>query len=497
MKLYIGVLILCMSIVLSSCTKLEEEPIGVLSPNGFFKTKADVEASLYGAYGRMASGTSWGGTMIQLLQLRSDMVDIGNPGTPLRRREINSFTDDATNGMTAEIWPIMYSIIGAANNAILGAETIEGSESDKKALEAEGRVVRAYIYYVLVRLYGDIPYIDSAISDPNSVESISKTKESDVYNSIISDLEYGVENLPYKFASGARSRATSGTAATILASVHLTLENWQAAYDNAKWVIDHKGDLGYELVPDSQTLFDATQQDGISEHIFAVDFLGLQRHTDNDDTTGPFTTPSEVGGWDVQVPSLAVYTTWDPRDYRRKVSLDDEILIDGTLTPYTEWGISRPHIAKYNRFVGNAQTDNRQSDTNYPLYRYAEVLLIAAEALNEISGVTEETIGYINEVRERARTWPDHIDTFPEDVSLSIGSDEFRDVVLEERRLELAFEYKRWFDIKRRNLGDEVFKGPNSLEPRLNFDSTKHYLLALPQDELDRNTNLLPQNTGY
>jgi len=488
---------MCITIVFGSCVKLEEEPVGVLAPEGFFKTKTDVEAALFGAYGRMASGTSWGGNIITLLQLRGDMVDIGNPGTPLRRREINSFTDDATNGMTAGIWPIMYSIIGAANNAILGAQTISGSESDKKALEAEGRVVRAYIYYVLVRMYGDVPYIDSAITDPNSIESISKSKVSDIYSGIISDLEYGVQNLPYKFDSGARSRATSGTAATILASVHLTLENWQAAYDNAKWVIDHKGDLQYELVPDFQTLFDATKQDGISEHIFAVDFLGLQRHADNDDTTGPKTTISEVGGWDVQVPSLAVYNTWDSRDYRRKVSLDDEILIEGVLTPYTEWNISRPHIAKFNRFVGNAQTDNRQSDTNYPLFRYAEVLLIAAEALNEVSGPTDEAKGYVNEVRERARRWPDHIDTYPEDVSLSVSSDEFRDLVLEERRLELAFEYKRWFDIKRRSLGEEVFKGPNSLEPRANFDSGKHYLLALPQDELDRNTNLLPQNSGY
>jgi len=85
---------------------------------------------------------------------------------------------------------------------------------------------------------------------------------------------------------------------------------------------------------------------------------------------------------------------------------------------------------------------------------------------------------------------------FPADVATGISKDDFRKLILDERRLELSFEFKRWWDIKRRQMGDEVFKGPNSLEPHANFNSNQ-YLFPIPQSELDKNPNLLPQNTGY
>ena len=102
-------------------------------------------------------------------------------------------------------------------------------------------------------------------------------------------------------------------------------------------------------------------------------------------------------------------------------------------------------------------------------------------------------MGYINQLRARARNWNGTQVTFPADVT---GGD-LTSIVREERRLELAFEYKRWYDIKRWGIGDEVFKGTNSLEPHANFDSSRDYYFPLPQDELDRNENLKPQNSGY
>lgn len=97
----------------------------------------------------------------------------------------------------------------------------------------------------------------------------------------------------------------------------------------------------------------------------------------------------------------------------------------------------------------------------------------------------------------KEKVMPPVANTFPENVATGMSKDAFRDMILEERRIELCFEFKRWWDVKRRDLGDEVFKGANSLEPQSNFSAGKSYLLALPQDELDRNPNLLPQNPGY
>ncbi len=489
-------------IVLSvfACTDLEEDPIGELAPDGFFKTASDVEAAIFGAYGRMASESYWGRKQSLTIMLASDMVAIGNPGTPARRIQINDFTSDAFSGMVSAFWPRSYEIISAANNAIYGAEIIDDDDAVKNALKAEAMFARSFIYFNLVRQFGDIPYLGESVSDPEAVADLSKTSASEVYANIISDLEFGKENLPMK--QNARSRASAGSAATMLADVYLTLGNFEKAYENAKWVIDHAATLDYDLVADYQDLFNAELQDGQKEPIYVIDFLGQQTGSgsEGDDLLGPLTgvRGADMQGWGVGVPSMAAYNSWDDRDYRKSVAFTSEAAKDGVMIPYTEFtNEKRPHIAKYTRFVGTANADKRYTDTNYAIYRYADVLLMAAEAGNEITGPNSELEGYVNQVRARARNAAGIMNDFPENVTAGLSKDEFRDMVLEERRFELSFEMKRWWDIKRRNLGDEVFKGDDSIEPHDNFDSSRDYLLALPQDELDRNPNLLPQNPGY
>ena len=140
--------------------------------------------------------------------------------------------------------------------------------------------------------------------------------------------------------------------------------------------------------------------------------------------------------------------------------------------------------------------NGRGSEFNYAQMRYAEVLLIAAEALNEINPGSAEADSYVNRVRARARNQAGVLSDFPEDVTPGMPQDEFRNMVLEERKWELAFEFKRWYDIKRRQLGEQVF-GAGGLEERPNFTPSRDYLLPLPSDELQRNQNLLPQNPGY
>lgn len=508
MKKYINKFtVILLVISFASCTDLEENPVGVLAPESFFQTPADVEVAIFGAYGRMASESYYGRKLTLSIQLLSDMCDIGDRGTPARRQEINDFRAESNNGMVSAFWPRSYEIISAANSAIAGAESLgDGviSSERRNALIAEARFVRAFAYYHLVQLFSDIPYIDYFINDPESVKTISKTSEADVYAGIIEDLEFSIEHLPMQHPANARTRPSKGTAYTMLASVYLTRGNWQEAYNHAKWVIDNAGELDYALVPDFQNLFvaDGNNQDGIAEHIFAIDFLGLQTGDggEGDDLMGPITgiRGADQNGWSVSVPSLEVYNDWDNRDYRKKVSIEDTTMVEGEPTPYTQYQqVQRPHIAKFARFPGNSNTETRYSDHNYVCFRYAEVLLIAAEALNEVSGPTPEALGYINQIRERARNWAGIMTDFPADVVTGISKDDFRDLVLEERRLELAFEFKRWYDIKRRQLGEEVFTGPTSLEPHDNFDPTTHYLLPLPQDELNRNPNLAPQNQGY
>ena len=486
-----------------SCADLEEKPVGLLAPESLFNTSRDVEVAIFGAYGWIATERLYGRQFVSALMLRGDMVDIGDRGTPAERQQVNDFNMDDNNAMVRTFWPVWYQVVSAANAAIAGAESLGLSENEINPLIAEARFIRAFSYYHLVRTFGDIPYIDYFINDPESVKELSKTAESEVYAGIIADLEYAKQWLPDMQPSGVRSRASKGTAAAYLSSVFLTLEDYQRAYDEAKWVIDNKASFGYALETDYQDLFRAEMADNLTETIFTVDFLGQQSGSGgaNDDIMGAMTgiRGADELGWSVTVPSMQVYNTWDARDYRKKVSFADSALIGGALQPYTEFAnTQRPHIAKYRRFPGLSNSEGRYTDHNYICFRYAEVLLIAAEALAEIKGGPDaEATGYVNEVRARARNWAGTPSSFPENVAPAMDKAQFINLVLEERRLELAFEFKRWYDIKRRNLGETAFTGPNSLEPHSNFDPNRDYLMPLPRVELDVNPNLAPQNPGY
>jgi hypothetical protein len=486
-----------------SCTDLEEKPVGVLAPEGFFQSPKDVETAIFGAYGWIASERLWGRQFVSAIMLRSDMVDIGDRGTPAERQNVNDFEMDDSNGMVRAFWPYWYQAISATNSAIAGAESLGLPEEQISPLIAEARFVRAFSYYHLVRTFGDIPYIDFFITEPASVISISKTPEAEVYTEILADLEFAKQWLPDQQPGDVRSRPTKGTAASYLASVHLTLLDYPKAYQEAKWVIDNKGTFNYALEPDFQNLFRAEEADNLTETIFSFDFLGQQNGDGgaNDDIMPPMTgiRGADEQAWSVCVPSLAVYNTWDDRDYRKEVSFTDEAPHDGVMLPYTEFqNTKRPHIAKYRRYPGESNAEGRYSDHNYATMRYAEVLLMAAEALAEMNaGPNAEAESYVNEVRARARNWAGLPTDFPANADSGLSKDDFIDLVMEERRLELAFEYKRWYDIKRRQMGVEVFTGPNSLEPHANFDPTRDYLMPLPQTELAINPNLLPQNNGY
>jgi hypothetical protein len=498
-SIYAKILFVTVFLSVVSCVELDEKPVGIFAPDTFFNTKKDAETALLGAYGMIATEALFGRQYTCALEFRSDMTDIGNRGTAADRIQINDFNMDSNNGTVRVVWLTFYQVIAAANATIAGSNSLGLAETEINPIIAEARFIRAFSYYHLVRFFGEIPYIDYNVTDPSSVSRISKTSVNDIYANIITDLEFAKEWLPEKQAGDVRTRASKGTAATYLASVYLTRGEYQNAYDEAKYVIDNKGLFGYTLEADFQNLYRAQNAGTIKETIFAMDFLGQTNSgNQNEDYMAAMTgVLNYQAGFGVNVPALAVYQTWDERDYRRKVSFEDSLVWNGVKEPYTKFTTPRPHPAKWRRFPGNSQPDGRMSDHNYPDFRYAEVLLIAAEALAEVSGVTDEARGYVNEVRARARNWAGVISTFPEDVEDGLTDEEFIDLVLEERRLELAFEWKRWHDIQRRQLGDEVFLGPDALEPRANFDATRDYLFPLPATDLAINPNLKPNNSGY
>jgi len=460
------------ALAIMGCSDLEEEPVGLLAPDGFFQSTNDIQTAANAAFGHMTHEDFWGRKMSLTLMLRSDMVAFGDPTTSQRR------IDD-----------------------------VDVDEAIKNPITAQAYFARAFAYFHLVRQFGDIPYIAETVTDLAAASSISKTPAAEVYANIISDLEFAKLWLPD--TQPARSIPAKSAAHSYLALVYLTMGEYGNAYTEAKGVIDNEGAYGLGLETDFQDLFDATKIDGSSEPIFVLDFIGASNGDDGRDYQAALTGIRDDqqyglgGGWSVGVPALGVYDSWDGRDYRKAVSLDTIGLFDGEVQPFTVFkesgagrAVNRPHIAKYTRGTGVTSTGNgRGSQQNYMMMRYAEVLLIAAEALNETSPGSAEAAGYVNRVRARARAG--NGSAFPADVTGGMSQGDFRDMVLEERKWELAFEYKRWYDIARRQLGAEVF-GASGLEGvKENFDPSRDYLFPILADELARNPNLQPQNPGY
>lgn len=501
-------LLLLIGLSIIGCSDLEEDPQSILSPDGFFGTTQDIQTAVNGAYTHAINEKFWGRKLSIALMLRSDMVNLQS--TQTRRVEMNDLTTLADNGMLTEYWLKAYQGISGANQAIAGASSVGAADELKNPIIAQAYFIRAFYYFHLVRQFGDIPYLDSPATDADV--NISKTPAAQVYENIIADLEFAKTWLPNTQTS--RAIPAKSAASSYLALVYLTMAGtndtamFQMAFDEATEVINNAGTYGLALDPDFQNLFNANEIDNSMEPIFALDYNNFEAPSNGYDQIAPMTgirgdDRNSGGGWSVAVPTLAVYDTWDSGDYRRAVSLDEEASISGNQVDYTNFTISghehaanQPYIAKYTRFPGPfARANARATSHNYSMMRYAELLLIAAEAAVEI-GNNAAAITYMNMVRARARaggSWQNTgASAVPADISGTVTAND----VLEERRLELAFECKRWYDIARRQIGATAF-GPSGLEgSKPNFDMND-YLLPLPADELGRNPNLLPQNPGY
>jgi tetratricopeptide (TPR) repeat protein len=448
--------------------------------------------------------------------LRSDMVDIGNPGTNAERIEHDQFTLSTSNPLILNIsnpersfWPRLYQIVRAANETLQEVSLIDQPEAGVgEEIQARARFIRAFAYYHLVRLFGDVPYLDENTTTAEASEA-ARTDVETVYQNIIADLEFAKEWLPDSRVN--RTLPGKAAAGAYLASVYLTRGEYQQAYDEATDVINNAGRYNLALEPDYRNIFHAVNTDESLEPIFIIDFVGTNINDESRDYLAAFTgffgqaTYYASGGWSVMVPALPVFDTWDDGDYRKEINFDDTAfdnsgneLVFSQFSSLDGRNANRPHISKYTAMAGDlplANTSGRDSHSNYQLMRFAEVLLIAAEAAVEI-GRTGEADGYINMIRQRARNGngSGEPSAVPADISGATVAD-----VLEERRLELAFEQKRWYDIVRRRLGDQVF-GPNGFETEFqgttNFDPNRDYLLPIPPFEISNNPNLT-QNPGY
>lgn len=483
-------LLLLSASFLSSCTNLEVTPTSLITKENFYKTQADAIASVTAVYASLSIDQNdqslFGRNLYFLTDMGSDYAAAGASATNPQVRAISSLTHDATTDRVQVAWRQIYDGINRANLAIDNIPNVQGDAVIKTRLINEAKFIRALLYFQAVRLWGGVPIV---LHQPNSIDigalKTSRATVDQVYAQIILDLT-DAQNLPATYTGSDVGRATSGAAKSILTKVYLTQKNWSSTITKAREVINSGT---YALFPNFADIFNKTKKNGI-EHIFSVQF---EPNLKGNGASGSTFQSTSFTGFTATEPADIIsdvaqfYDIYDATDTRKNVSYTKQLLNPTTATLYT---FPKPIFSKY-LDVSNLSAPGNTA-INFPVIRYADVLLSLAEAINEQSGPTQEAYDAINQVRRRA--YGKAIATPDATVDLAgLSTIDFRNAIYTERKKEFVQEGQRWYDLVRwGTLVTEVKKVPAKVAV-----SARNLLYPIPQSERNINPDGLPQNPGY
>lgn len=519
--------IIALGVILFSCKKLDEHPKGSLTPGNFYQTQSDAVAAVTAVYSTLSTDINndfpiYGRNLNLLVDNPSDNQVYSPSNTNPDVRALGTATYTSTNDRVHKIYAQLYWGINRANIAIDKIPAIPSSQfvdpSHAAAnLVREARFIRALLYFDLVRLFGNVPLVlhDQA-TVANAGTLVSRTPKDSVYIQIIADLD-SATFLPATYSGANIGRATSGAAHTLLAKVFVTRQDWADAVNELRKVITAgtanledatTGNYGYDLFPKFADAFQPATKNGI-EHIFSAQFNGTVGGFTSTNTLSSFTWSNSAYTADIPADSSVIHI-FGIADQRRSVTFYDS-LFNLTTNKWVKWPFFNflKFVDQSTGFVTALQgNQSANSKVNFPVIRYSEVLLLYAEALNELNGgPTPDAYTAINIVRGRAYSsytgngnYTDH--TY--DLPAGINQSGFRDAVFTERRKEFIQESQRWFDLVRRtDLGpgqyylDAVHSMPGNPKAAATLKDT---LFPIPQTEIDlyggRNPNF-QQNPGW
>ncbi|MCM4173965.1 RagB/SusD family nutrient uptake outer membrane protein [Arenibacter sp. TNZ] len=474
-------ILITFALFLTSCESyLEENPAGNISIANFYSSEDDAIAGLYGVYNSVYS--LYGNMAINYGEVNADNATVSPNVSDLF--EWDEFTYN--NGLTEGFWSSAYDGINLANEVALFTSEID-FDSDKKAdIVSEAKALRALFYWHLVRAMGGVPIYETPTVGFDEVDA-PRASVDEVYSLIIRDLTEAALELPTTSAAG---RFNAHIADALLARIYLYRGDFPNALKHSKNVID-SGD--YDLFTDYANAFKTENNNGI-EHVYQIQYLSGERNNNIPGSFGPRALPGQYGNsfWANTVVGGSIapseeFNAENPISYRRSVTIADSYEhidgVTGTITMEEAYG---PGVYPFYVSKFDDRAKELQSGVNFNVIRYADVLLIASEALNEVDPADNLKYVWINKVRERARNG---IESDLPDLS-SLSQDDFRTAVLDERRFELAFEGQRAWDLKRRGLFLSVMRAQGK-----NVEDFK-LLFPIPDNQIRLNTNLT-QNPGW
>lgn len=480
-------------IPLAACEDfLDIKPQGQLTQEVFPTTESDALLATNAVYTTLREWHYHSGGF-PILDIMSDDAHKGsNPNDQLPTLgPYDTFDFTATQDGLDRWWSTLYEGIKRTNTVIEKVPAIEMTASLRDRLVGEAHFIRALLYFDLVRAWGAVPLVTT--NEPPL--KLQRTSADSIYQFIVGDLEDAIAVLPLKssYNDNNLGRATKGAAQALMAKVCLFMKDFENAESYAMDVIDSEE---YDLEPLFEDANGPNGEHGI-ESVFEIGAIAVAGGSNGGNqyanTQGVRGTPNR--GWGFNRPSLDLQNSFeagDPRLDATVIFLGEvidgiEILGDGTTPDETldDQG-NVIEIECYNQkvWIPGVSTDT-QFGHNRRIIRYADVLLMAAEALNE-NNKPGPARQYLNMVRERAREGDNGI--LP-DITEN-NKDLLRNLILEERRHELALEGHRFWDLVRTGKAEEVL-GP------LGFTAGKNELLPVPQTELDISQGSLTQNPEY
>ncbi len=478
MKNYFEILVLFV-LVFSSCSDdfLEKKPLSSLTSESWYNTKDEIKASINAVYDPLQHTSMYKHAAARWGAKTDEMY---------RAFDWYGFTYTPTNSASNVMWNSLYQGILAANVFLEKTEKSNSEANFLDPLKGEAYFLRGFYYYHLVRWFGGVPIINKSVTAETNLQ-LPRNSVEEVYAQIIGDLEIAIEKLPLKskYPLTDLGKATKGAAQTILANMYLFRANpgdLGKVKSLTEQVISSKE---YDLAPTYKMIFELTNENGI-ESVFEAQFQKGSKYADGSWVNTYVTSYNSTSVQEI------FFHLWDPTDLRRDVA----VCAPGkTINDYTNMSAFY-HQAKMilglhgpTSVAGGVQ----DSPMNYMIERYANVLLMHAEAVNELSGPNAEIINNVNRIRRRAGL---------ADLPITISKEDFRMAIRKERKYELAFEGHRWFDLLRyekQGLGGgvtDVLVDKNSPHYNANVILPKHYLMPIPQTEIDR-VPLLTQNPDY
>jgi hypothetical protein len=508
-----GVLIVTLGLVVSGCdSMLDIEPQGEQTSANFFSTADDANRALAGAYsaiqqqkrltyqgapeflagydmvfGDVASDDAFKGGESQ-----NDQPDID---------DVQTFTVDPNNLYIAKMWSSLYEAVTRSNRIINNVPEIEMDEGEKAEIIAEARFIRAYAYFYLLQAFGMEPesnsgpgivLLEGAVTIGNANQE--RSPEPEVWAQIEEDLQAGIDVLPTKSQRGSSEygRATRGAAQALLVKAHIFQEDWGPAETLAQQVIN-SGE--YSLAPDFSGIFRTSGEHGPGS-IFEINYATLPNQLEGY-FGNVYQASRSTWGFGFKNPTQDLVDAFDSNDPRldATVIFDGEEMPDGTVV---EGGASRSGY--HNEKIWIPQSEYPQNNgqgifagpSNVRYIRLANVLLWHAEAANE-NGNVQAALQSLNRVRARARDDDANPANDPAGVLPDITTTnqaELREAIYQERRLELAMEDLRFFDLVRQGRAADVLSDAG-------FVAGTHERMPIPQREIDLSNGVLQQNPGY